>query len=100
MSILPNMRLINSLVDAIITKTDYAVTEMRTLNGNIVNLAPTIHAHNQSAAGAATERRLNAWTTDFPAIYTDLNEINQRVHAMKRALMRGADEATVLAAAL
>ena len=97
-STLPKLSLITSLVDQIITGTAFAVDDMKKLNQNIINLRPQIRAHNRSAAGAATERRLDSWTTEFPFVFRDMEAINNRVHAMKLALMRGADEATVLAA--
>jgi hypothetical protein len=92
------LSLITGLVDKIILATDSAVGDMRGINFSISDLAPRVVHHNQSAAGTIVEKRLQDWTMDFPAVFADLDAINKRVHAMKQALMRGAGDATWLAA--
>jgi hypothetical protein len=92
------LTLITGLVDKIILATDTAVGDMRGININISDLAPRVVHHNRSAAGSIVEKRLHDWAMDFPAVFGDLDAINKRVHAMKQALMRGADDATWMAA--
>jgi hypothetical protein len=76
-----------AMLRQIVTETDARISEMDSLNTQVMSLAPEIQRYMGSDAGKIMAVKLNDWVTDYRALRTDLTGLNRRVvHVLHRLL--------------
>ena len=74
-------------LDTIIRASADSKAQMNTLNVQVADLAPVIYSHMLSDPGRRTHSHLDTWVLDFQRIIRSMDALNERVTAMRNALV-------------
>jgi hypothetical protein len=93
----PQVTLLDQLLQQIITASGNGYTEMGSLNAQVQNAGDVIRSAQISDSGSVIVRRLQVWNEDWQSIAARLQDLNQRVTAMRASLLRGLEDALAAA---
>jgi hypothetical protein len=81
------LHLDDSQLSMIINETDSDLSQIRTLNVQVLSLSDVIAQNSQSDSGRIMQQKLATWSGDFAQIERNLSSLNDKAKALRTALL-------------